>query len=246
MSETQELPVDVKQPLIIIACRSTLLRAAVASMLRALGCDVTAREIAGGQEAGRAVDDETLAAIRKGGDLCLLLADDLNGATGNAIRRLHVADPQLPVVVLGAHADPDVVLSALHAGARGFVSTAVGGDSLLCALKAAMSGSTVIWSGDTDVVRGGLAALGYTPGACLRGQLGLALRQHEIIRLLAADQSTGQIAVTLCLAPKTIENCLTLIYAKLGVHSHGEAVTLSIRDGLVDLPVRPAHAALLL
>jgi DNA-binding NarL/FixJ family response regulator len=246
MSEAPELLGDVRQPVIILSCGDALLRSAVASMLRTSGYEVRvcgppplrqhrdARKPTGPDLRGTGIDEATLAAVRRGGDLCLLLADQVNGATDRVVRRLHAEDPRLPILVLGAHEDQEVVLSALHAGARGFVSLAASDDSLLCALEAAMSGCTVICSEDVDAVRHGLAALGYRPGACHRAQFGLTKREHQILCKLAANRSTAEIAASLCLAPKTVENALTRVYAKLNVHSRAQAVALALHDGLAD------------
>jgi ATP/maltotriose-dependent transcriptional regulator MalT len=54
---------------------------------------------------------------------------------------------------------------------------------------------------------------------------GLSSREAEIMTLIAAGHSNGQIAAQLVLAEKTIKNHVNRIYAKLGVGSRGAAIS---------------------
>ena len=60
----------------------------------------------------------------------------------------------------------------------------------------------------------------------------LSAREQEIARLVASGRSNKEVAATLYLSEKTVENALTRIYAKLGVRSR---VELSLRLHL-DVP----------
>ncbi len=239
MSQSQDMTDDVAQPCIVLTHGGARRRAALAGMLRMSGYDVVASEAAVGPDdrsAGAAPADREAHAVagESAGDLCLLLADDLNGGTGEVIREVRAADSQLPVIVLSAREDPESILSALDAGARGYIGADADDDALLCAIEAAMSGSTVINTHGEGSISTGLRSLGYSPGACLRSRYGLSRREHEILGLLAANRSTTQIATALYLAPKTVENYLTRIYSKLGVHSRAEAVAEGFHRGLLD------------
>ena len=68
--------------------------------------------------------------------------------------------------------------------------------------------------------------------AAERGDSALSAREQEIARLVAEGKSNKQVATTLYLSEKTVENALTRIYAKLGVRSR---VELSLRLHL-DVP----------
>ena len=54
--------------------------------------------------------------------------------------------------------------------------------------------------------------------------LGLSLREAEIMSLIAAGHSNGQIAARLVLAEKTVKNHVNRIYAKLGAESRAAAI----------------------
>ncbi|MGP7998771.1 MAG: helix-turn-helix domain-containing protein [Streptosporangiaceae bacterium] len=55
--------------------------------------------------------------------------------------------------------------------------------------------------------------------------LGLSLREAEIMSLIAAGHSNGQIAAKLVLAEKTVKNHVNRIYAKLGAESRAAAIS---------------------
>jgi len=54
---------------------------------------------------------------------------------------------------------------------------------------------------------------------------GLSLREAEIMTLIAAGYSNGQIAAQLVLAEKTVKNHVNRIYAKLGAQSRAAAIS---------------------
>jgi DNA-binding NarL/FixJ family response regulator len=54
---------------------------------------------------------------------------------------------------------------------------------------------------------------------------GLSSRESQIMTLIAAGHSNGQIAEQLVLAEKTVKNHVNRIYAKLGVGSRPAAIS---------------------
>ena len=56
-------------------------------------------------------------------------------------------------------------------------------------------------------------------------------RERDILRLLASGRRTAEIAAELYLAPKTVSNALTSIFAKLQVGSRAEAIVLAREHG---------------
>src|ERR1022692_1519010 len=53
---------------------------------------------------------------------------------------------------------------------------------------------------------------------------GLSSRESQIMTLIAAGDSNGEIAASLVLAEKTVKNHVNRIYAKLGVGSRSAAI----------------------
>jgi DNA-binding NarL/FixJ family response regulator len=95
-------------------------------------------EVAG--EAGGGVD-ATRQAVESDADLVLmdLSMPDLNGI--EAMRRIHESKPDLPVVILTAHADPGVEREAREAGASGFLAKGTALEELVVVLHEAADGT---------------------------------------------------------------------------------------------------------
>jgi DNA-binding CsgD family transcriptional regulator len=60
----------------------------------------------------------------------------------------------------------------------------------------------------------------------------LTAREREVLRLISAGMSNGQIADRLVIAPKTAEHHVGRVLAKLGVRSRAEAAAHAVRQGL--------------
>lgn len=77
------------------------------------------------------------------GDPDLVLMDlsmpDLNGI--EAMRKIHESKPDLPVVILTAHADPGVEKEAREAGASGFLAKGTALEDLVIVLHQAADSS---------------------------------------------------------------------------------------------------------
>jgi DNA-binding CsgD family transcriptional regulator len=83
------------------------------------------------------------------------------------------------------------------------------------------------------VSNGGLMRTAITPRRPRTA--GLSSREAQIMTLIAAGHSNGQIAAQLVLAEKTVKNHVNRIYAKLGVGSRPAAISCWA-------PIAPADA----
>ena len=105
-------------------------RRALTSALRMVKDIEVAGEAGGGVEATRQ-------AVESDADLVLmdLSMPDLDGI--EAMRRIHESKPDLPVVILTAHADPGVEKEAREAGASGFLAKGTALEELVVVLHEA-------------------------------------------------------------------------------------------------------------
>ena len=75
----------------------------------------------------------------------------------------------------------------------------------------------------------------------LREAPGLTRRELEILQLIAEGLTNGAIATRLFISVNTVRNHVQGVLSKLGAHSKLEALSIAIRDGIID-PPRPASA----
>jgi len=87
---------------------------------------------------------------------------------------------------------------------------------------------------DAEAVQGVLAAAGQrAPGKRKELVAGLSEREVEVLRLIARGLSIKQIAQQLTVAPKTVDNHIQHIYAKIGVTTRAGATLFASEHQLV-------------
>jgi DNA-binding CsgD family transcriptional regulator/pimeloyl-ACP methyl ester carboxylesterase len=69
-------------------------------------------------------------------------------------------------------------------------------------------------------------------GRRARGSRALSPRETEVLRLVAAGESNGQIAARLAISINTVERHVTNIYRKLDARGRAEATAWAIRNGI--------------
>ncbi len=125
------------------------------------------------------------------------------------------------------------LVRAIEAGCIGFVDKRSRVEDLVRAIRAAGRGEA---SFDAELLREAMRGNDTTAPAA---ETSLSQREREILRLLAAGQSTERMADQLYLSQHTVRNHIRNLTAKLGAHSRLEAVAIAARAGLVELIPSP-------
>jgi DNA-binding NarL/FixJ family response regulator len=120
-------------------------------------------------------------------------------------------------------------LSALRAGARGYISKEVDPAALATAVRAVAAGHVLLGPQVAE------ALLAQAPGAGVTGsgerQAGprLTAREREVLDLIAAGRSNREIARALTLAEKTVKTHVSNVLMKLGVADRTQAALWAVR-----------------
>ncbi len=161
-----------------------------------------------------------------------------------ATRRLagpQVDDPVKVLVVTTFHVD-EHVYDALRAGASGFLLKDARPDELVQAVRTVAAGDALLAPAVTRALIGAHAErvharTGQDTGgmsARLPPQLaGLAPREVEVLRLIAAGSSNAEIGAALFLGTETVKTYVSRILTKLGLRDRVQAVVLAYEVGLV-------------
>ncbi len=132
-----------------------------------------------------------------------------------ATRMLTASQPGVAIVILTTYADDTSVLSALHAGARGYLTKDADRADIVRALHSATRGLSVM---DPAVQATLLAAArtGSTTPAHETRDLpdGLTPREAEILALIARGMTNPEIAAALVLSNHTVKSHINRIFAK--------------------------------
>jgi DNA-binding NarL/FixJ family response regulator len=159
-------------------------------------------------------------------------ADGAPDAVGNGIdaaRAISAAVPGAAVLMLTMFEDPDSVLAAIRAGARGYLLKGADQDEIARAIRGVASGHLVLGPAIADQVTrrlSGIAAESSVPFPQL------TVREREILDRVASGASNSAIAQGLGLAGKTVSNHISAIFAKLRVATRAEAIVLAKDAGL--------------
>ena len=144
-----------------------------------------------------------------------------------ATRRIAEARPQARVIALTTYADEPTVLSALRAGARGYLTKDAGAEEIHAAITAVARGQAAL----DPAVQGHVLA-GLVEGAPGGLPDGLTPREAEVLRLIAEGLSNAQIADRLVVSPATVKSHVNRVFAKAGVRDRAQAVAYAYQNRL--------------
>jgi DNA-binding NarL/FixJ family response regulator len=152
---------------------------------------------------------------------------DRNGL--EVLREIKSAQPILPVLALGLHAEDHFALRAFRAGASGFLSKDKGVTDMAVAVKKVLEGDRYI----SPELAQHLAVQGLQHEPSGRDHTGhtrrpLSDRELEILQWIARGQRLTQIAERLNLSVKTVSTYRSRILTKLGAHTTAELIRYAI------------------
>ncbi len=174
----------------------------------------------------------TLAAARRAivgtaPDVVLLDHQLPDGDGVDAMDELRALHAGVAFVVLTASTSDAVLVSAVQAGASGFVSKTRGVNEVTTAVRAAAAGEAVI---SPELL---MRLLPRFRGAVTEPALKLTDREQEVLRLLAEGLSNAAISERLVVSVHTVRNHVANLASKLGAHSRLEVLSIAMRKGLL-------------
>ena len=199
----------------------------------------------GVEVAGTAADgEEALALAAKLKPDVILMDLRMPGIGGvEATRRLRAADPSVSVIVLTTYADDRSVVSALQAGAVGYLTKEAGATELRQALERVHSGQAVIDPAVqrhlVDAIAAGADPAGQSvKTAAASGPVtpalpgGLTPREAQVLALIAAGLSNAEIATRLVVSEATVKSHINRLLHKIGARDRAQAVSYAYRNGV--------------
>jgi DNA-binding NarL/FixJ family response regulator len=168
--------------------------------------------------------EEALAALTETAPDVVLMDINLPGASGvEATRRATQIAPATAVLVISMVDDDDSVFAALAAGARGYVLKGATAAEITAALRTVAAGGAVFGAGIASRMLATTPAQRSGPDRLPRHD-DLTAREREVLDLLAEGASNRQIARSLGLSLKTVQNHVSRILDKLQAADRTQAV----------------------
>jgi DNA-binding NarL/FixJ family response regulator len=136
--------------------------------------------------------------------------------------------PGVAVLMLTMFDDDDSVFAAMRAGACGYVLKGAQQDEIVRAIHAVAAGQAIFGPG---IARRVLGLVSAPPTAGLPFPA-LTDREREVLDLIASGARNAEIARRMSIAPKTVANHVSAIFAKLRVADRGAAIIAARDAGL--------------
>jgi DNA-binding NarL/FixJ family response regulator len=169
---------------------------------------------------------ERAAALHPDVILLDLQLPELDGVA--ALRAIRAADPAAKVIIFTAFDTDERILSAVQAGAQGYLLKGAPREELFQAIRVVHAGGSLL----QPVVAARLLRQVSAPPALPES---LTERELEVLRLLAKGRQNKEIASELVISERTVKFHVSAILAKLGVGNRTEAVSKAAQVGLVEL-----------
>ena len=172
-------------------------------------------------------------AARSEPQVAVLDADLPNGDGVRAAGLIRDRLPDCRIVLLAADEDPDVLASAVEAGASGYLTKASPLTELVEAIRSVHRGDTLVPARMLGSLLERLIRRRQEHDEAVRRLSRLTSREREVLTLLAQGGDNDSIAQTLVISPQTARTHIQNVLVKLAVHSRLEAAALAIQNGLL-------------
>lgn len=150
-----------------------------------------------------------------------------------ATRRIKKRNPQVKILILTQHSNREYVLSAIKAGANGYIPKRAIASELVSAIRNVYQGESFLHPSVARVV-----IEEYVQQAQKDSFDNLTEREREILKLVADGYSSRQIADMLYISSRTVSGHRDRIMNKLDIHNRSELIKYAIRKGLADISIK--------
>lgn len=151
----------------------------------------------------------------------VILDITMPGESGlEALRKLKVLAPALPVIILSVYPEDQFAVRAIRAGAAAYLSKKSLAEELIGAVKTVLAGHKYISEAVADLL---MAHVQQTQGE-EPAHTRLSDREFHVFRLLVEGKTITEIADTLSLSLKTVSTYRSRILDKLNVRTNADLI----------------------
>ena len=176
------------------------------------------------------VAEAVAAAARFEPDLVVMDVRLPDGSGIEACREIRAARPETRVIMLTSYPDEEAVLSAIIAGAAGYLLKQIRGRDLVSALESVGRGESLLDPAVTERVLQRVRAA--ATGGAADELSDLTQQERKILLLVAEGKTNKEIAADVFLSDKTVKNYVSSILSKLNLQRRTQAAAFVARHHL--------------
>ncbi|MEO8250889.1 MAG: response regulator transcription factor [Chloroflexota bacterium] len=181
-------------------------------------------------QAGSVAEAVALAA-RHEPDLVIMDVRLPDGSGVEACREIRAARPETRVVMLTSYPDEEAVLSAIIAGASGYLLKQIRGRDLVSALESVSRGESLLDPAVTEKVLERVRRM--ASGSATDDLAELTAQERRILLLVAEGKTNKEIAAEVFLSDKTVKNYVSSILSKLNLQRRTQAAAFVAKRHLI-------------
>lgn len=176
---------------------------------------------------------ESIAAARRfEPDLVVMDVRLPDGSGIEACRDIRAEFPAMRIVMLTSYPDEEAVLSAILAGASGYLLKQIRGRDLVTALESVGRGDSLLDPAVTERVLDRIRRIAEGDG---HDELSdLTSQERKILLLVAEGKTNKEIAADVFLSDKTVKNYVSSILSKLSLQRRAQAAAFVAKHRLRD------------
>jgi two-component system response regulator DevR len=144
-----------------------------------------------------------------------------DGSGIEACREIRSEHPEIRVVMLTSYPDEEAVLSAIVAGASGYLLKQIRARDLVAALESVGRGESLLDPAVTEKVLERVRRIATSPFSDELAQL--TSQEQKILLLVAEGKTNKEIAAEVFLSDKTVKNYVSSILSKLNLQRRAQA-----------------------
>ena len=149
---------------------------------------------------------------------------NMNGVV--ATKEIKTRWPEIKVIILTTFDDSDYILNAINYGASGYLLKDINAESLIGAVKNAMSGDLILPSKIAKKIASAAKMVSSDKEIKLKKKFNLSDREVEIALMVYDNFNNRQISSALKISEGTTRNYISAIYVKLNAESRTQAIAI--------------------
>ena len=143
-----------------------------------------------------------------------------------ATREIHKKYPKMKIIALTSFTEPQLIHDAVEAGVSGYLFKNASANELANAIRSVAAGNTIFSPEVTQAL--------ITHETTSESFFELTSREREVLALMIQGKSNAEIAQSLIIELSTTKFHVSNILAKLNARSRSEAISIAIKNHLIN------------